>query len=163
MNTRKTVLTGVRPSGKAHLGNYFAAFKPAIDLQQDYRLYLFLADYHSINTVQDPSLLHSYSLDLAATLIACGLDTEKSYLYTQSLAPEVTELSWILGCITSYGQTIRAHAFKDAQAKGVDLNMGVVNYPILMAADILILDADLVPVGKDQKQHLEIARDLAIR
>ncbi len=157
------LLTGVRPSGQAHLGNYFAAFEPAVSMQEKYDLYLFLADFHSINTVQDPRELHEYSIRLASLLLACGIDTTRSCLYCQSMVPEVCELSWILGCITSYGNITRAHSFKDAKAHGVDLNMGVVNYPILMAADILIMDSDVVPVGKDQKQHLEIARDLAIR
>lgn len=157
------LLTGVRPSGQAHLGNYFAAFEPAVSMQEKYDLFLFLADYHSINTIQDPKELHSYSVKLASLLLACGIDTKKSCLYCQSMIPEVCELSWILGCITSYGTITRAHSFKEAKDKGADINMGVVNYPILMAADILIMDSDVVPVGKDQKQHLEIARDLAIR
>lgn len=157
------LLTGVRPSGQAHLGNYFAAFEPAVSMQEKYDLFLFLADYHSINTVQDPKELRSYSVKLASLLLACGIDTKKSCLYCQSMIPEVCELSWILGCITSFGTITRAHSFKEAKDKGIDINMGIVNYPILMAADILIMDSDVVPVGKDQKQHLEIARDLAIR
>lgn len=162
MNQQKQrVLTGFRPSGKIHLGNYFAAIKTALSFQDSHELFLFIANLHALNTNYNGSEIKEFSLDLIATLLACGLDISKTYLYLQSLIPQISQLAWILSCITPYSLMLRAHSFKDAQAKGLDVNMGIFNYPILMAADILIFDAELVPVGKDQKQHLEMARDIA--
>lgn len=164
MNTKKQrVLTGSRPSGSPHLGNYFGAFKPSIDLQQTYDLFLFLADFHALNENYTAAELREFSIDMAAVLLACGLDPKRSCFYAQSAVPEVNELAWILGCQTPYGLMLRAHSFKDAQAKSKEVNMGVFEYPILMAADILMFEPALVPVGKDQKQHLEMARDIATR
>lgn len=160
---RKRVLTGSRSTGSPHLGNYFGAYKPAIDLQDSYDLFLFLADFHALNENYTREEINSYSLDLAATFLACGLDPVKSCFYAQSAIPEISELTWILACQTPYGLMQRAHSFKDAQAKSVEVNVGVFEYPILMAADILMFEPALVPVGKDQKQHLEMARDIAIR
>jgi len=157
------VLTGSRSTGMPHLGNYFGAYQPAIALQDRYELFLFLADFHALNEGFTPAENRANSLDLAASFLGCGLDPAKSLLYAQSAVPEVNELAWILSCQVPYGVMARAHAFKDAQAKSIDLNMGVFNYPILMAADILLFDAKLVPVGQDQKQHVEMTRDMAQR
>jgi tryptophanyl-tRNA synthetase len=161
--TQKRILTGARPSGLPHLGNYFGAFRPLIDLQSQYERFFFLADFHALNAVVSPKELREHSHTLLASLLAAGLDPHKGMVYAQSAVPEVNELAWILGCLAPYGMLARAHSFKDAQAKGLEINMGVFNYPILMAADILLFDADIVPVGQDQKQHLEMARDLAQR
>ena len=160
---KKRVLTGSRPSGSPHLGNFFGAFKHLIDLQNHYDFFFFLADLHALNAGPTVEELRAHSYDMIATLLACGLDPNKGLVYAQSSVPEVNELAWILGCLAPYGMLTRAHSFKDAQAKGTEVNMGVFNYPILMAADILMFDADIVPVGQDQKQHLEMARDLAQR
>lgn len=146
-----------------HLGNYFGAYKPALSYQDQYELFLFLADFHALNEHYPPEENRMNSYRMVAAFLACGLDPERSLLYAQSAVPEVNELAWILSCQVPYGVMARAHSFKDAQAKGIDINMGVFNYPILMAADILLFDADLVPVGQDQKQHLEMARDMAQR
>jgi tryptophanyl-tRNA synthetase len=158
---KKRVLTGSRTSGSPHLGNYFGAFKPAIELGKKFDLYFFLADFHSLDDVPTKEKLREDSLDLAATMLACGLNPKESHLFMQSAVPQVTELAWMLSCVAPYGMMLRSVAFKDAQAKGNEVNMGIFNYPILMAADILLYDAELVPVGKDQKQHLEMARSFA--
>ncbi len=162
-STKKRVLTGSRATGMPHLGNYFGAYKPAIDLQHQYELFLFLADFHALNEHHSPAENRLNSYRMVASFMACGLNPSKSMLYAQSAVPEVNELAWILSCQVPFGVMARAHSFKDAQAKGLDINMGVFNYPILMAADILLFDANLVPVGQDQKQHLEMARDMAQR
>jgi len=159
----KRVLTGSRTTGSPHLGNYFGAYKPAIELGKKFELYFFLADFHSLDDAPSSEKLRNDSLDLAATMLSCGLDPKKNHLFAQSAVPEVTELSWMLSCVAPYGMMLRSVAFKDAQAKSNEINMGIFNYPILMAADILLYDADLVPVGKDQKQHLEMARDFGQR
>lgn len=159
----KRILTGARPSGDPHLGNYLGAFKPLIDLQDRYERFFFLADFHALNAITNPDEMVENSYMLMASLLAAGLKSNTGLIYAQSAVPEVAELSWILGCLAPYGMLTRAHSFKDATAKGVEVNMGVFNYPILMAADILLFDADVVPVGQDQKQHLEMARDLAQR
>ena len=160
---KKRILTGARPSGDPHLGNYLGAFKPLIELQESYERFFFLADFHALNAVTSPAVLQQNSYMLLASLLACGLDPNLGLVYAQSAVPEVAELSWILGCLAPYGMLTRAHSYKDAIAKGIEINMGVFNYPILMAADILLFDANIVPVGQDQKQHLEMARDLAQR
>jgi len=160
---KQRVLTGTRPSGKPHLGNYLGAYQPAIELQKSYELFFFLADYHALNEPFTPKEITDQSLDLTATMLACGLNTEQGFFYTQSGVPDVCELAWMLACQAPFGMLSRAHSFKDAQAKGNEVNAGVFNYPVLMAADILLYDAHLVPVGQDQKQHLEIARDLGQR
>jgi tryptophanyl-tRNA synthetase len=160
---KKRVLTGSRPSGSPHLGNYFGAFKPLIDLQFHYDFFFFLADFHALNAGPSREEMRNHSYAMIATLLACGLDPEKGLVYAQSSVPEVNELAWILGCLAPFGMLTRAHSFKDAQSKGQDVNMGVFNYPVLMAADILLFDADVVPVGQDQKQHLEMTRDFAQR
>ena len=163
MTNPKRILTGSRPSGEPHLGNYFGAYKPLIDWQNTYDLMFFLADLHTLNSPISKSDLESQSLEMIATLLACGFDPQVGCLYAQSSVPQVCELAWIISCSTPYGMLTRAHSFKDALAKEKEVNMGVFNYPVLMAADILLYDAEIVPVGQDQKQHLEMTRDIAIR
>lgn len=158
---KKRALTGSRTSGSPHLGNYLGAYLPLLKLQSNYQLFFFLADFHALNENPPREEMERNSFEMIATLLACGLDPEKSHIYSQSLVPETVELSWILSCVTPYGMMTRAHSFKDAQAKSKEINMGVFLYPLLMAADILLYDAEVVPVGKDQKQHLEMARDMA--
>jgi tryptophanyl-tRNA synthetase len=161
--TVKTSLTGIKPSGMAHVGNYLGAIRPALRMAEQYRTFYFIADYHALTTVRDPKVMRGYVHDVAATWIACGLDPARTHFYRQSDVPEVFELAWILGCLMATGQLERGHAYKDALTKGESPNAGIFNYPLLMAADILLFDADVVPVGKDQKQHLELTRDAAMR
>ena len=159
----KRSLTGVKPSATPHLGNYLGAIRPALRLAEDYESFLFIADYHALTTLRDASAMRAYTYDVTATWLACGLDPERIHLYRQSDVPEVFELSWVLACLIATGQLERGVAYKDAKAKGEAPNAGLFNYPVLMAADILLFDADVVPVGKDQKQHLELTRDVAER
>ena len=155
------VLSGVQPSGTLHVGNYFGAIRQFVRLQEDNECFFFLADLHALTTVQDPVRLRELITDLAAGYLALGLDPGKSVVYRQSDLPEVTELSWYLSTVTSMGLLQRCHSFKDKVAQGVVPNHGLFAYPVLMAADILIVKSDVVPVGKDQKQHLEVTRDVA--
>lgn len=168
----KTVLTGVKPTGQPHIGNYLGAIRPAIRLgqQPNTRNFLFIADYHSLTNVHDKKTLNHMVYEVAATWLACGMNPKNTVFYRQSDIPEIFELSWILSCFSSKGLMNRAHAYKakvqENQEHGKDdldfgVNMGLFNYPILMAADILMFNADEVPVGEDQIQHLEIARDIA--
>jgi tryptophanyl-tRNA synthetase len=159
----KTSLTGIQPTSTPHLGNYLGAIRPALELAKTYRTFYFIADYHAFNSVQDPKRLRQHVYDVAATWLASGLDPEKTVFFRQSAIPEVHELAWIIGCLISTGQLERGHSYKDALAKGESPNAGVFNYPVLMAADILLYDTHVVPVGRDQKQHLEVARDMAER
>jgi tryptophanyl-tRNA synthetase len=159
----KTSLTGIRPTSTPHLGNYLGAIRPALELAKTYRTFYFIADYHAFNSVHDPKRLKQYIYDVAATWLAAGLDPDKTVFFRQSAVPEVHELAWILGCLISTGQLERGHSYKDALEKGQSPNAGVFNYPLLMAADIVLYDTNVVPVGRDQKQHLEVARDLALR
>jgi tryptophanyl-tRNA synthetase len=145
------------------LGNYLGAIRPALSLVDHYRTLYFIADYHALTTVRDAAALHTYVRDVAATWLACGLDPERTLLYRQSDVPEVFELAWVLSCVLAAGQLERGHAYKDALARGESPNAGLLNYPLLMAADILLYDTDVVPIGKDQKQHVELTRDVAIR
>lgn len=161
MTKARRVLTGIRPSGNVHLGNYLGMIKPALSWQQDHLCYFFIADLHALTTVKDPAKLMPFTLDAVATWIALGLDTKTHFLYRQSDVPEVTELAWYLGCVTGVGLLQKAHAYKDASSQTKEVNIGVFYYPTLMAADILLYDAEIVPVGKDQKQHVEMARDMA--
>lgn len=161
--TIKTSLTGVTPTSTPHIGNYLGAIKPALSLAGEYRTLYFIADYHAITKLQDPEKLRSHIYDVAATWLACGLDHKKTILYRQSDVIEVFELAWILGSLCATGQLERGHAYKDAIGKGLTANAGLFNYPLLMAADIILYDTDVVPVGKDQTQHLELTRDLATR
>ena len=158
---KEVVLSGVKPTGKVHIGNYFGAMKQFVDLQNQYQCFIFIADYHALTTVKNASLLKQNILEIAIDYLAIGLDPIKSIIFKQSDVPEVTELTWIFNCLTSISYLKRAHAFKDALAKKKTINMGLFDYPVLMAADILIYDADLVPVGQDQKQHIEMAIETA--
>jgi len=157
------VLTGIKPTGMPHIGNLLGMYRPALALQDDAECYFFVASYHALTTIRDPALLRAQTLDVAANWLALGLDPARSIIWAQHDVPEVTELAWILACITSKGMMDKAHAFKDAVNKGREVNIGLYTYPILMAADILAFDSHVVPVGKDQKQHVEMARDMAQR
>ena len=157
------ILSGFQPSGTLHLGNYFGAMLPNLDFQKMGESYLFIADYHALTTSPEPEALRQRVFDVALDFLACGLDVNHTVFFRQSDVPEVTELMWILNTITTVGFLERAHSYKDKIAKGFMPNAGLFTYPVLMAADILLYQSDLVPVGKDQKQHLEITRDLAIR
>jgi tryptophanyl-tRNA synthetase len=159
----KTSLTGIKPTGTPHLGNWIGAIRPALELVKNYRTIYFIADYHALTTERDPQALRRYIYDVAATWLACGLDPQKTLLFRQSSVIEVFELTWIFGCVTATGQLERGHAYKEALAHSEAPNAGIFNYPLLMAADIILYDTDVVPVGVDQKQHLELARDIAIR
>ncbi|MCH7529863.1 tryptophan--tRNA ligase [Patescibacteria group bacterium] len=160
-DSKKTLLSGVKPTGSPHIGNYLGAMKQFVELQNDYNSSIFIADYHALTTLQDPQKLEEYTTSVALDYLALGLDPLKVILYKQSDVPEHTELAWIFNCITTVPYLMRAHAFKDSQAKNKEISVGTFDYPMLMAADILMYDADVVPVGKDQKQHIEIARDTA--
>jgi tryptophanyl-tRNA synthetase len=157
------ILSGIKPTGVPHLGNYCGLIKPAIELQHRGEAYYFIADYHSMTSLFDPAARRNYTLGVALDFLACGLDPKKAVFFRQSDVPQVAELTWLLGCMSPMGLLERAHAYKDAVAKGHEPNWGLFSYPVLMAADILLYDSNLVPVGRDQKQHIEIARDLAIK
>ncbi len=162
MNKQKKILvSGVKPTGRPHIGNYFGAMKQFVDNQNTYDSHLFIANLHALTSVENPADLSRDTLDLAIDYLAIGLDPEKVTLYKQSDVPQVAELTWIFNCITTMPYLMRAHSFKDAEAKNHEINVGVFDYPLLMAADILLPGAHIVPVGADQKQHLEIARDTA--
>ncbi len=158
---KRRALTGIQPSGTPHVGNWLGAIEPALALSESCEGYYFIASYHALTTSRDPALLRQRILDVAATWLALGLEPTKTVLWTQQDVPEVTELAWILACHTGLGLMDRGHAVKAAQEGGKPITLGTYNYPVLMAADILLYDSDLVPVGKDQKQHVEMARDMA--
>ncbi len=157
------ILSGIQPSGALHLGNYFGMMKPAIELQEQGEAYYFIANYHSMTSVFDAGQRRKNTLDVALDFLACGLDPEKSVFFRQSDVPEVTELTWLLTTVTPMGLLERCHSYKDKIAKGLSPNHGLFAYPVLMAADILIYDSNIVPVGRDQKQHVEVTRDIAIK
>lgn len=157
------ILSGIQPSGKLHLGNYFGMMKPALELQLKGDAYLFIANFHALTTVSDPAVMRENTRDVALDFLACGLDPEKTVFFRQSDVPEVCELTWYLSCVTTMGLLERCHSFKDKVDKGIIPSHGLFAYPVLMAADILAYQSNLVPVGKDQKQHLEVTRDIAIR
>ncbi len=161
--TEKTTVTGIKPTGTVHVGNYIGAIKPALALSKEYRSLYFIADYHALTVEHDARELRRQTYDVAAVWLACGLDPARTIFYRQSDIPEVFELAWVLNCFIAAGQLERGHAYKDALAKGEAPNAGLFNYPVLMAADILLFDADTVPVGKDQQQHIELTRDIAER
>jgi tryptophanyl-tRNA synthetase len=163
MSDGKRVLSGIQPSGTLHIGNYFGMMKPAIELQEQHDCFYFIADYHALTQLPDPAKLRERVRQVAVDFLACGLDPERTVFFRQSDLPEVTELTWILSCFTPVGLLERCHSFKDKVARGIEANNGLFSYPVLMAADILIYGSHFVPVGKDQKQHLEVTRDLAIR
>lgn len=155
------MISGVKPTGGAHIGNYFGAMKQFVDLEDKYRSYVFIANYHALTSTQNRKELSENSLNIALDYLAIGLDPLKTTIFLQSDVPEVAELAWVFNCLTTVPYLKRAHAFKDAEAKNKEIDVGTFDYPILMAADILIQGADIVPVGQDQKQHVEIARDTA--
>ncbi len=157
------ILTGITPSGTLHIGNYFGAMRPAIELQAGGDAFYFIADYHSMTVITDPKERREYTLGIALDWLACGLDPAKAVFWRQSDIPEVCELTWMIGSLTPMGLLERAHSYKDKLAKGIAPNFGLFSYPVLMAADILLFDTNVVPVGKDQKQHLEMTRDIAIK
>ena len=157
------VLSGIQPSGALHLGNWFGAIRQFLELQEKYRCYFFIASYHALTSLRDGKELRERILDIAASYLALGLDPARSVLFDQADVPEHHELAWFLSCFAPVGLLQRAHSYKDKIAKGIEPSHALFAYPVLMAADILAYDADLVPVGRDQKQHVEIARDLAIR
>jgi len=157
------ILSGIQPSGVLHIGNYFGMMRPGIGLQAEGETLYFIADYHALTSLRDPKALRENSRRVALDFLACGLDPERAALFRQSDVPQVTELAWILATVAPMGLLERAHSYKDKVARGMTASAGLFNYPVLMAADILIYDSDIVPVGKDQKQHIEITRDLAAK
>lgn len=157
------ILSGIQPSGKLHIGNYFGMMKPAIELQQQGEAFLFIADYHALTTVQDAETLRGMVTDVALDFLACGLDPEKTAFYRQSDVPEVQELTWLLSIVCPMGLLERCHSYKDKTARGIAATHGLFAYPVLMAADILAVQSTTVPVGRDQKQHVEVTRDLALK
>ena len=157
------ILSGIQPSGVLHIGNYFGMMRPAIALQAEGEAFYFIAEYHALTSVRDPQALRENTRRVALDFLACGLDPERAALFRQSDVRQVTELAWILSTIAPMGLLERAHSYKDKLARGLNATVGLFNYPVLMAADILIYDSDVVPVGKDQKQHIEITRDLAAK
>ena len=157
------ILSGIQPSGTPHLGNYFGMMKPAIELQERGEAYYFIADFHALTTVQNAEALRANVRELALDFLACGLDPARSVFFRQSDVPQVAELAWILSTVTPMGLLERCHSFKDKTSRGIAPSHGLFAYPVLMAADILIYDSDIVPVGRDQKQHLEVTRDIAIK
>jgi tryptophanyl-tRNA synthetase len=157
------ILSGIQPSGALHLGNYFGMMKPAIELQQEGEALYFIANYHSMTSLFDPAERRRHTMDVALDFLACGLDPSKTLLFRQSDVPEVTELAWILTTLTPMGLLERCTSYKDKIARGLSPNHGIFAYPVLMAADILIYDSNIVPVGRDQKQHVEVSRDIAIK
>ncbi|MBI5133807.1 MAG: tryptophan--tRNA ligase [Candidatus Taylorbacteria bacterium] len=159
--SKKILLSGVKPTGKLHIGNYFGAIRQFVANQSQYDCYFMIADYHALNSVQNGPEMRSQILELATDYLALGLDPKKSVIFKQSDVSAHTELAWIFDSITTMPYLMRAHAFKDAEAKDKEINVGTFNYPMLMAADILLYDTDVVPVGQDQKQHIEYARDTA--
>ena len=157
------ILSGIQPSGALHLGNYFGMMKPAIELQEKGEAFYFIANYHSMTSLFDPAERRRNTMDVALDFLACGLDPKRTVFFRQSDVPEVTELTWILGTVAPMGLLERCHSYKDKLAKGIASNFGLFAYPVLMAADILIYDSNVVPVGQDQKQHVEVTRDIAIK
>jgi len=157
------ILSGIQPSGALHVGNYFGMMEPAVALQAKGEALYFIADYHALTSLRDPKALRENSRRVALDFLACGLEPNRATLFRHSDVPQVTELAWILSTVAPMGLLERAHSYKDKLARGLPATVGLFGYPILMAADILIYDSDVVPVGKDQKQHIEITRDLAVK
>ena len=157
------ILSGIQPSGTLHLGNYFGMMRPAIELQEKGEAFYFIANYHSMTSLADAAQRRKNTLDVALDFLACGLDPARTVFFRQSDVPEVTELAWLLSTVTPMGLLERAHSYKDKIAKGIAPMHGLFAYPVLMAADILIYDSNVVPVGRDQKQHVEMTRDIAIK
>ncbi len=161
--TKKTLLSGVKPTGRPHIGNYFGAMKQFVDMQDEYNAIYMIADYHALNFIQNKEEMKQGIVDLALDYLALGLDPKKSIIFKQSDVSAHTELTWIFDTITTIPYLERAHAYKDAEAKNKEINVGTFNYPMLMASDILLYDPDIVPVGQDQKQHVEYTRDTALK
>jgi tryptophanyl-tRNA synthetase len=168
----KIALTGIKPTGArasvedggtVHLGNYLGAVRPGLELARSFRCFYFIADYHALTTQRDAEAMRDNARDVAATWLACGLDPDKVTIFRQSSILEVFELTWVFACIVATGQLERGHAYKDALDRGEAPNAGIFNYPLLMAADVVLYDTNVVPVGADQRQHLELARDIAVR
>ena len=157
------VLSGIQPSGALHLGNYFGMMQPAMELEKQGEAYYFIANYHSMTSLFDADQRRRNTIEVALDFLACGLDPQKTVFFRQSDVHEVTELTWMLGTLTPMGLLERCHSFKDKTAKGISPNHGLFAYPVLMAADILLYDSNVVPVGRDQKQHVEVTRDIAIK
>lgn len=160
-SSQKKLISGVKPTGRPHIGNYFGAMKQFVEHQDAHQSFIFIADLHALTSIQNAKEMLQNTLDLAIDYLAIGLDPAKVVLFKQSDVPEHAELCWIFNCITTMPYLMRAHAFKDAEAKSKEINVGIFDYPILMSADILLYDIDVVPVGQDQKQHVEYARDIA--
>lgn len=161
MAKQKTILSGIQPSGKLHIGNYFGAMRQHIRMQEEGDAFYFLANYHSLTSINNGELLEQFTTDVVLDYLALGLDPEKCTFFAQSDVPQTTELAWILGCFTPVSLMEKGVAYKDKVANGLSPNIGLFTYPVLQAADILIYHSDLVPVGEDQKQNIEICRDLA--
>jgi tryptophanyl-tRNA synthetase len=161
--SKKILLSGIQPSGKPHIGNYFGMMRQLIEHQNDYQVFFFIVDYHAMTTVKDPKVMHENIISVLLDYMALGFDPTKSIIFKQSDVSEHTELAWIFDTITTMPYLERAHAYKDTVANGKEATVGLFNYPILMAADILLYDVDILPVGQDQKQHIEIARDTALK
>lgn len=159
--SKKVLLSGIQPSGRPHIGNYFGMMKQLVDMQDDYNVYALIVDYHAMKSIQDPRAMKENIVGVLLDFLAIGLDPKKVVLFKQSDISEHTELAWVFDTITTMPYLMRAHAYKDAEAKNKEIDVGTFNYPLLMAADILLYGADVVPVGADQKQHIEIARDTA--
>jgi tryptophanyl-tRNA synthetase len=157
------ILSGIQPSGALHLGNYFGMMRPAIELQEKGEAFYFIANYHSMTSLFDPAERRKNTLDVALDFLACGLNPKRTVFFRQSDVPEVTELAWLLTTLTPMAMLENCHSYKDKLARGIAPNHGIFAYPVLMAADILIYDSNIVPVGKDQKQHVEVTRDIAIK
>jgi tryptophanyl-tRNA synthetase len=157
------ILSGIQPSGVLHIGNYFGMMRPALQLQDEGEAFYFIANYHALTSLRDPVLLRENVRRVALDFLACGLEPKRTALFLQTDVPQVTELTWILSTVTPVSRLELAHSYKDKIARGMAANAGLFTYPVLMAADILIYDSDVVPVGKDQKQHIEITRDIATR
>ena len=157
------ILSGIQPSGKLHIGNYFGMMKPALELQHEGEAFLFIANYHALTTSADADQLREASRDVALDFLACGLDPDKTTFFRQSDVPEVTELTWLLSTVTPMGLLERCHSYKDKLARGIPASHALFAYPVLMAADILAVQSNVVPVGRDQKQHVEVTRDIAIK
>ncbi len=161
MAEKKTLLSGIKPTGRPHIGNYFGAMRQFVEMQESYNSFYMIADYHALTSMQHPEELRASILNIAIDYLAIGLDPQKCVIFKQSDVPEHTELTWIFNCITTVSYLMRGHAYKDALAKNKDVDAGTFDYPMLMATDILLYSPDVVPVGADQKQHVEFARDTA--
>jgi tryptophanyl-tRNA synthetase len=157
------ILTGLQPSGKLHIGNFFGAMEPAVRLQDEGEAFYFIADYHAMTSSQDPAALRENVCELAVDFLACGLDPARAVFFRQSAVPEVNELAWLLSTVCPMSLLAKCHSYKDKTAQGIAANHALFAYPVLMAADILLYDSNKVPVGKDQKQHLEVTRDIAVK